>query len=642
MFLSCHHESVRSRNTSGLSLVEVVILVSVISVLAAMGMSRLGTGTRDAANEVKMEQDLRILNSAVSAYVASGGDLSGVSSPSDVLVRLKTRASEEQRRRLPGLGGSFLSGEVEFEYQSDEEAKSGAPRLAWSSERNRFDLIREGGDGILNVVMNRSGVVSSEEAEETRSTSMQFAAKSSWIWDYQDAAVATPVGASSIPTGEKPSSVPAATAASSPPMVRNPLQPPAFSIPGGRFPEYDFPISLELTNPNPTGVGRVYYSVNYRAWQPCQPGEVVSVSPETSIKAQVVPVDGALWDPSPVVEELYHSYALKLLPPEIEFDQPFFVASKTTVVNTITVILKNPNEPGTSSILYRIVPVPGGSGPTTSFTAYSGPFAVNATDYPGGFGVKAYASSAKVGYEDSRMNTRFATELKGVFGGHLDLDTSTTLAAIASGDTDAHTHDITGKYGVHSLDFFAIPEAKQIELPEAIKDPAQRFKLTMVNADLSPGMSLVIDYEINGVNRVVDTTVGRYDDTPVEDLTVFTLGGVSGTARLKRVQLVMSQDVIHEAGVIPTTTQDVVSNILGKGNEWRNGSLTVQAVAVSADGKDGFSTDAALSNGDHGAARSGLLWEAALFWHWDGESYDDERNQYVPGQFKSVQDHIQN
>ncbi len=164
----------------------------------------------------------------------------------------------------------------------------------------------------------------------------------------------------------------------------------------------------------------------------------------------------------------------------------------------------------------------------------------------------------------------------------------------------------------------------------------------MVNADLSPGMSLVIDYEINGVNRVVDTTVGRYDDTPVEDLTVFTLGGVSGTARLKRVQLVMSQDVIHEAGVIPTTTGDVVSNILGKGNEWRNGSLTVQAVAVGADGKDGFSTDAGLSNGDHGAARSGLLWEAALFWHWDGESYDDDRNQYVPGQLNSVKDHIQN
>ncbi len=185
----------------------------------------------------------------------------------------------------------------------------------------------------------------------------------------------------------------------------------------------------------------------------------------------MVPVDGALWDPSPVVEELYHSYALKLLPPEIEFDRPYFVAGGATVVDTITVTLKNPNEPGTSSILYRIVPVPGGSGPTTSFTAYSGPFAVNATDYPGGFGVKAYASSAKVGYEDSRMNTRFATELKGVFGGHLDLDTSTTLAAIASGDTDAHTHDITGKYGVHSLDFFAIPEAKQIELPEAIKDP---------------------------------------------------------------------------------------------------------------------------------------------------------------------------
>lgn len=636
-----YRESPVPRKSSGLSLVEVVILVSVIGILAAMGTSRLVTRTRDVANEVKLEQDLRVLNSAVSAYLASGGDLSGVSDPSDVLVRLKTRASVEQRRRLPGLGGSFLSGEVEFEYQSEEEAKSDAPRLAWSAKRNRFDLIREGGAGIRKVVTNQSGAVPSGEAEEERATAMQFSAKSSWIWDYQDAAAIPTVGPSAIPTRDPPPAFPSAPSAPSPPVAKNLLQPPIFSIPGGSFPEYDFPVSLDLTDPNPGGAGRVFYSENYGPWLQLEPGNHVSVASETSIKAQVVPVDFSKWSPSTVAEELYHSYSLKLLPPKIEFDQPYFVSNNTNVVESITVTLENPNEPGTSSILYQIVPIPGGSGPTTGFEVYSSPFAVSAIDYPAGFGVKSYASAAKIGFEDSRINTRFATDQRGVFGGHLDLDTSTTLAEIDSGETDAHTHDITGKYGINSLDFFAIPEDKQIEISEAIKDNSQRFKLTVVNADLSPGMSLVIDYETNGSNRVVDTTVGHYDDIPVGDLAVFSLGGSVGSARLTRLQLVMAQDVIHEAGVIPTTTGDVVSNILGKGNEWRNGSLTIQAVAVNSDGSDDFSTEAGLSSGGHGAARSGLLWEAALFWHWDGESYDDDRNQYVPGQLNSVKDHIQ-
>ena len=78
----------------------------------------------------------------------------------------------------------------------------------------------------------------------------------------------------------------------------------------------------------------------------------------------------------------------------------------------------------------------------------------------------------------------------------------------------------------------------------------------------------------------------------------------------------------------------------GKNNEWRNGALTVQAVAVAADGTDGFTTDGSLSSGGHGAATGGLLWEAALFWHWPGDSYHEEKNHYHPGDFSSIEDEV--
>ncbi|MCB1204119.1 MAG: type II secretion system protein [Verrucomicrobiae bacterium] len=628
------------RKDSGLSFVEMVILVSVIGLLASLGISRVGMGSLEAAREVKLEQDLRVLNSAVTAYLASGGDLSKTSSPGEVLVRLKTRASEEQRRRLPGLGGSFLDGEVEFEFQSDDEANSDALRLTWSGQRKRFELVRGGAGGIRKVVMNRSGAAGGGESEEVRTSGMQFSSESTWIWDYQDLPLPLPGAPSAIPTGETPSSLPTPPVKGSVPVARSLLQPPVFSIPGGRFPEFDFPLSLTLTDPNPPGAGQIYYSVNYGSWQKISSGDAIPVASESSIKAQVVAVDSTIWNSSSVNEELYYAYSQKLRPPDIDFDHPYFDSSSSPPVDTITVSLFDLNDPGLSSILYQLVPVPGGSGTTSPMVPYKGPFTVTASDYPEGFGVKAYASAAKVGYEDSRMNTRFATSQKGVFGGHLDLDTSTTLASIANGSTDAHTHDITGKYGIHTLDFFAIPESSQIEINEAITDPSQPFKLTVVNANLSPGMSLIIDYEVNGSSRTLDTTVGRYDDTALKDLTVFSLGGTSGTARLKRLQMVMGQDVIHEASVIPTVTGEVKANTLGKANEWRNGALTIQAVSINSDGSDGFTTDTALSNGDQGAARSGLLWEAALFWHWGGDSYDDAKNTYVPGQRNTVESQI--
>jgi len=623
-----------------MSLAELMIMLAVIGILATIGVVTLGTGPLEAARAVKLEQDLKVMNSAVTSYLASGGDLSKATTPGEVLVRLKTRASEEQRRRLPGLGGSFLDTKVEFEFQSEKEANSEASRLVWSGQKQRFELAHGGGPGIRRVVTNDTGSVADGELEEKRSSGMQFAAESTWIWDYRDAPVIFAGGPSAFPTAEVVNTLPIPLPL--PPLARNVLQPPVFSMPGGKYPVYDFPLSLTLTDPNPAGAGRVYYSVNYGNWVLNRPGEVVSILPESSIKAQVVPADSELWNASTMVEELYHSYDIKLLPPEIEFDQPYFVTSKTATVNTINVTLRNPNAPGTSAVLYQLVPVPGGSGATTGFLPYSATFQVSAGGYPQGFGVKTYASAVKVGFEDSRINTRFATQVQGIFGGHLDLDTSTTLSQIASGDTDAHTHDITGKFGISALDFFALPESKQIEIPEAVKSPSQQFKLTVVNADLSPGMSIVIDYEVNGTKRVIDTTVIRYDDAAVSDLPVFSLGGAGRSAKLKRVQLVMSQDVLYGAGIIPTVTGAVGSNTLGKENEWRNGALTIQAVAVNADGTDGFTTDSALSTGDHGAARSGMLWEAALFWHWGGDSYDKVGNRYVPGQFNTVKNYIRN
>lgn len=65
----------RPRPISGLSLPELMILIGVIGVLAAIAVASgsIGGGVSDAVKEVKLEQELQVLNSAVSSYLASGG-----------------------------------------------------------------------------------------------------------------------------------------------------------------------------------------------------------------------------------------------------------------------------------------------------------------------------------------------------------------------------------------------------------------------------------------------------------------------------------------------------------------------------------------------------------------------------------------
>lgn len=57
---------------------------------------------------------------------------------------------------------------------------------------------------------------------------------------------------------------------------------------------------------------------------------------------------------------------------------------------------------------------------------------------------------------------------------------------------------------------------------------------------------------------------------------------------------------------------------------------------MNANGTADHGLDASLSNGSHGAATSGLLWEAAVFWHWPGESFDSAKNMFQPGDFNTI------
>ena len=212
---------------------------------------------------------------------------------------------------------------------------------------------------------------------------------------------------------------------------------------------------------------------------------------------------------------------------------------------------------------------------------------------------------------------------EGLIGGHFDVDTSSFLSDWHDGSTDEHEHEYDNDQDSGTIDFFALGGG--LQHPADIIDGQQPFKLVVVNADLSDGGRLSINQTYNPRSRGSWERVDRYDDTQLADLPVWSIDGVAGTTRLSALQLSFHPLVIALGGLHNTTTGCVRDNDPGALGEWRNGSLTLQALAVNADGTDAFTTDVSVSNGGvQGGATSGLLWEATVFWHWRGDCYGDE------------------
>lgn len=93
--------NLRHSGSRGFTMIEMIMVTAIIGILAAVVVSVVASGTLQGAREVRSSQDEKVLNSAVLAYLASGGDLSSAKGGEAVLAKLKTSVSEDQRMRTP-------------------------------------------------------------------------------------------------------------------------------------------------------------------------------------------------------------------------------------------------------------------------------------------------------------------------------------------------------------------------------------------------------------------------------------------------------------------------------------------------------------------------------------------------------------
>lgn len=233
------------------TLVEVLVVVAVVSILSTVGYVAI-TGVREGSAASKLDQDVAVLNSAIDAYLASGGNLDNVTTAAAALSKLKTRSTALSAARTLGATGSFVDPRTTLVWQDAGEASTPVLRAYFTATpKPRFYTATTGAAGIKQFALEETAAAAAP-ATETREQTLAQNTVSGWIWAYEDQAAPE----------EGPASVPVATDYQT---VFNPgtavvtLDPPVISPADGARSILDYKLTLNISNPNPQGSSVIYY-----------------------------------------------------------------------------------------------------------------------------------------------------------------------------------------------------------------------------------------------------------------------------------------------------------------------------------------------------------------------------------------------
>ena len=288
----------------GFSLVELVVAIAVLGAVASIGFAVLSNYKKPIAG-IKMEQDIVVLNAAVSGYLSSGGNLNSVTDLEAVIAKLKTKAVSAQSAEIAGLKGSFLDRRTKAVMQTTAEAGTTEPRVLWIAADKRFRLATSGAGGAKEIVLDEA--ITGAPAEETRDVKLKLATEDKWVWDYTDNALPDRATFDDAPVANVTPTAPTAPAGG----VKGPLLAPTFSEPGGTYPLISYDRSLTISDPNTGGVSQILYSVNGGTYG-IYSSAALPVAPGTTISAYAMTIDPDNWSDSPVVTETYDTVPVVL------------------------------------------------------------------------------------------------------------------------------------------------------------------------------------------------------------------------------------------------------------------------------------------------------------------------------------------
>lgn len=202
----------RSRFLRGFTLLEVLVIVGVMSVVASIGYVAYSE-VRENVREMKLINDVSVLNAAVIAYRASGGTLSTQTDAESVLFKLKQSPPERDQKTLVGATtGSLIDRRIVMVRAEKFGTSSSRLRAFWDKNAQMFKITSKPADGqIARFVLDEDSDKIPYGVDESRSSVYSYSEQTHWIWDYTEAAANSPLGPTVIPVGNPVNSNPPGT-----------------------------------------------------------------------------------------------------------------------------------------------------------------------------------------------------------------------------------------------------------------------------------------------------------------------------------------------------------------------------------------------------------------------------------------------
>jgi len=162
------------------SLMEVVMLIAVLGVLGTIAVTMMGKQSA-AVKETKLQSDIASLNNMVSAYIADGGSLSGLSNPQAVLDKMKrVRPQAEWQMHSGASSGRLVDTRLKARVSN---STTGTPRARWNTQKQRFEISNAAGTAVTEFYLDDNLRNTDFGTDSTRRVArMKYNSARGWVW----------------------------------------------------------------------------------------------------------------------------------------------------------------------------------------------------------------------------------------------------------------------------------------------------------------------------------------------------------------------------------------------------------------------------------------------------------------------------
>lgn len=173
----------RAFGRAGFSLLELIIMVSVLGVITAVTVS-LVADDPGAARNAKLDSDVSTLNQMVALYVADGGNLGGLTTPQQVIDKMKKIRPQTDWKKHTGMAsGRLVDVRLKARMTTRPDGDNN-PRVVWNRTKQRFELSKASGTAASEFYLDETLAGTDPGTDTTRGKPLLAfnTAKQGWVW----------------------------------------------------------------------------------------------------------------------------------------------------------------------------------------------------------------------------------------------------------------------------------------------------------------------------------------------------------------------------------------------------------------------------------------------------------------------------